>query len=53
MSKYIVGISMHNCFTVEADSKEKAEEIVREYDLHKTCDEMDYNITYIDKQEDS
>lgn len=47
--KYQVGISIHNCFEVEAENEKKAEEIVREYDLFKTCEDMDFNITYVDE----
>ena len=49
--KYQVGITINNCFEVEAENGEKAEEIVREYDLHKTCEDMDFNITYVDEVE--
>lgn len=52
MKKYKVGITINNCFEVEAESEEQAEDIVREYDLHKTCDEMDFNINYIDEVKD-
>tara|TARA_B100000214_G_scaffold373167_1_gene352938 strand:+ start:4585 stop:4767 length:183 start_codon:yes stop_codon:yes gene_type:complete len=47
--QFSVGVSMHNCFTVEAETKEQAEDIVREKDLYALCDEMDFNITYIEE----
>ena len=47
--QFSVGVSMHNCFTVEAETKEQAEDIVREKDLYALCDEMDFNINYIEE----
>ena len=47
--QFSVGVSIHNCFTVEAETKEQAEDIVREKDLSALCDEMDFNITYIEE----
>ena len=48
--KFYVGVSMHNCFIVEAETKEQAEDIVREKDLEALCDEMDFNITYTEER---
>ena len=47
--QFSVGVSMHNCFTVEAETKEQAEDIVREIDLYALSDEMEFNITYIEE----
>jgi leucyl-tRNA synthetase len=47
--KYLVGMTIHNCFEVEANSEEEAEEQVREFDTFKTLRDADYNITYVDE----
>ena len=51
MAKYFVGITIYNSFEVEADSKEQAEEIVRELSVHETLDCADYNINYVEELE--
>ena len=50
--KYMVGVTINNCFEVEADSEEDAEIQVREMDLYDTFADCDYNITYVDKVRD-
>jgi hypothetical protein len=47
--KYLVGITIYNCFEIEADSEEEAEEQARELDVYQTLDDADYNITYVDE----
>mgnify|MGYP000090529803 CR=1 FL=1 len=49
MTKYDVSITIYNSFEVEADSKEQAEEIVRELSVHDTLDCADYNINYVEE----
>ena len=49
MTKYDVSITIYNSFEVEADSKEQAEEIVRELSVHETLDCADYNINYVEE----
>ena len=46
--EYCVGIKIINCFYVEAESREEAEQIVREYDPYKTLDDCDFNVEYVD-----
>lgn len=46
--EYCVGIKIINCFYVEAESRDEAEQIVREYDPYKTLDDCDFNIEYAD-----
>jgi len=46
--EYAVGVKIINCFYVEAESREEAEQIVREYDPYKTLDDCDFNIEYVD-----
>jgi hypothetical protein len=46
--EYCVGIKIINCFYVDAESQEEAEEIVREYDPYKTLNDCDFNIEYAD-----
>ena len=50
--KYMIGVTINNCFEVEADSEEDAEIQVREMDLYDTFADCDYNITYVDKVRD-
>ena len=50
--KYMVGVTINNCFEVEADSEEDAEMQVREMDLYDTFADCDYDITYVDKVRD-
>lgn len=50
MTKYYVGLTIHNTFEVEAESEEEAEEKVREsIGLESTLDGADYNITYVEE----
>jgi DNA-dependent RNA polymerase auxiliary subunit epsilon len=46
--EYAVGIKIINCFYVDAESRDEAEQIVREYDPYKTLDDCDFNIEYVD-----
>ena len=46
--EYVVGIKIINCFYVEAESQDEAEQIVRDYDPYKTLDDCDFNIEYVD-----
>ena len=46
--EYCVGVKIINCFYVEAESRDEAEQIVREYDPYKTLDDCDFNIEYAD-----
>tara|TARA_B100000767_G_scaffold243698_1_gene241522 strand:+ start:1893 stop:2075 length:183 start_codon:yes stop_codon:yes gene_type:complete len=44
---YYVGIQIYNTFYIEADSKENAENQVRELDCYATLDGCDLNIADI------
>ena len=46
--EYCVGVKIINCFYVEAESRDEAEQIVREYDPYKTLDDCDFSIEYAD-----
>jgi len=46
--EYCVGIKIINCFYVEAESRDEAEQIVREYDPYQTLDNCDFQIEYAD-----
>jgi len=46
--EYAVGVKIINCFYVEAESRDEAEQIVREYDPYKTLDDCDFNVEYVD-----
>ena len=47
--KYKIGITIYNTFEVEADSKEIAEYIVREYCNDAILNDCDFNVTYADE----
>ncbi len=49
MTKYYVGLTIHNVFEVEADSEFEAEEKVRYLSIEDTLDDADYNITYVEE----
>lgn len=49
MTKYYVGITIHNVFEVEADSEFEAEEKVRDLSIEDTLDNADYNLTYVEE----
>ena len=51
MTKYYVGLTIHNVFEVEADSEFEAEEKVRHLSIEDTIDDADYNITYVEEIE--
>ena len=47
--KYYIGVSILNCYEVEANNKEQAEDIVRNYSNKELLDDCDFNINYIDE----
>ena len=49
MTRYYVGLTIYNTFEVEADNEEDAAEKVRSLSIHKTLDDADYNITYVEQ----
>lgn len=49
MTKYYVGLTIHNVFEVEAYSQFEAEEKVRDLSIEDTLDDADYNITYVEE----
>ena len=51
MTKYYVGLTIHNVFEVEADSEFEAEEKVRNLSIEDTLYDADYNITYVEEIE--
>ena len=48
MTKYYVGLTIHNVFEVEASSEDEAEEKVRDLSIEDTLDDADYNITFVE-----
>ena len=46
--RYQVGITIHNSFEVEADSKEEAQNKVRDYCNDTILTDCDFNISYAD-----
>jgi len=46
--EYAVGVKIINMFYVNAESRDEAEQIVREYDPYKTLEDCDFNIEYVD-----
>ena len=51
MKNYAVGIKIYNVFYIGAESKEEAEEKVRELDPYQTLNDCDFNIEYADEYE--
>ena len=49
MTKYYVGLTIHNTFEVEADSEFEAEQKVRDLSLEDTLDAAEYSITYVEE----
>lgn len=49
--KYKVGLTIHNCFDVEANNEEEAEEKVRNLGVWETLEDAQYDVTYVDKDE--
>mgnify|MGYP003142007906 FL=1 len=47
--KYYIGVSILNCYEVDAKNKEEAEEIVRNYSHKELLEDFDFNINYIDE----
>jgi hypothetical protein len=48
---YRVGITIHNCFEVEANNQEEAELIVSSYSNEKILEDCDFNYTYVEELE--
>ena len=51
MKNYAVGIKIYNVFYIGAESKEEAEQKVRELDPYQTLNDCDFNIEYADEYE--
>lgn len=49
--KYKVGLAIYNCFDVEADNEEEAEEKVRALGVHETLEDAQYDVTYVELEE--
>ena len=47
--KYYIGVSILNCYEVDAKNEEEAEEIVRNYSHKELLDDSDFNVNYIDE----
>ena len=52
MKNYIVGITIHNAFYVQAETPEEARKQVRDMGTPDLMFDSDFNITYTDEQED-
>ena len=50
--KYQIGITIYNTFEVEADSKEGAQNKVRDYCNDAILNDCDFNISYSDEIKD-
>ena len=51
MKNYAVGVKIYNTFYIEAESKEEAEQKVRELSIESTLRDCDFNIEYADEYE--
>tara|TARA_Y100000588_G_scaffold202743_1_gene216522 strand:- start:726 stop:878 length:153 start_codon:yes stop_codon:yes gene_type:complete len=49
--KYKVGLTIHNCFDVEAANEQEAEEKVRDLGIEETLCDAQYDITYVNKED--
>lgn len=47
---YSVGVTMYNSFYVEASSEDEARQIVQDMEATDLLYDVDFNITYIDKE---
>ena len=47
--KFYIGVSILNCYEVDAKNKEEAEQIVRNYSDRELLGDHDFNINYIDE----
>ncbi len=47
--RYQIGITIYNTFEVEADSKEEAQNKVRDYCNDAILNDCDFNISYADE----
>ena len=47
--KFYIGVSILNCYEVDAKNKEEAEDIVRNYSDKELLEDNDFNINYIDE----
>ena len=47
--KYYIGVSILNCYEVDAKNKEEAEEIVSNYSNEEILEDSDFNVNYIDE----
>ena len=47
--KYYIGVSILNCYEVDARDQEEAEEIVRNYSHKELLEDSDFNVNYIDE----
>ena len=47
--KYYIGVSTMNVYEVEANNKEQAEDIVRNYSNEELLEDSDFNVNYIDE----
>ncbi len=50
--RYQIGITIYNTFEVEADSKEEAQNKVRDYCNDAILNDCDFNVTYTDEIKD-
>jgi DNA-dependent RNA polymerase auxiliary subunit epsilon len=48
MEEYCVGVTIHNCFYVEAKSQEEAKQKVRDMTNDEIMIDSDFNIEYAD-----
>jgi len=46
---YLVGVTVHNTFEVEASSIEQAEQQILELNSCDILNDADFNVTYVDK----
>tara|TARA_R100001015_G_C4579948_1_gene136616 strand:- start:695 stop:952 length:258 start_codon:yes stop_codon:yes gene_type:complete len=52
MKRYRIGVSILNCYEVEAKNQEEAEDMVRNYSDEELLRDSDFSINYIDEASD-
>ena len=49
MKKYYIGVSILNCYEVDAKNQEEAEQLVRDYTDRQILDDSDFKVAYVEK----
>ncbi len=53
MNTYHVGVTMYNSFCIEADTEDEARQKVKDMEAVDILYDVDFNITYTDKEKEN